>query len=96
MRERYLEAFERIWIDSLNGDKYKTGKLTPAGDPDPSVFSTEWNPEGIQVGTAIALLVQKKSRLAWTRYGSGIYGARANARSSWKPRIKMERVCTKG
>ena len=59
MRERYLEAFDRIWIDCLNGDKYKTGKLTPEGDPDPSIFSTEWNPEGIQVGTAIALLARR-------------------------------------
>jgi hypothetical protein len=58
MRERYLDAFDRIWIDCLNGDKYKTGKLTPEGDPDPSVFSTEFNPEGIQVGTAIALLAR--------------------------------------
>ena len=60
MRERYLEAFDSIWIDCLNGDKYKTGKLTPEGEPDPSVFSTETNPEGIQVGTAIALLVRRE------------------------------------
>lgn len=59
MRERYLESFDRIWIDSLNGDKYRTGKLTPEGEPDPSVFSTEFNAEGIQVGTAIALMVRK-------------------------------------
>lgn len=59
MRERYLEQFDRIWIDCLNGDKYKTGKLTPEGLPDPSVFSTDFNSEGIQVGTAIALLVRK-------------------------------------
>ena len=26
MRERYLEAFDDLWIDSLNGDKYKTGR----------------------------------------------------------------------
>jgi hypothetical protein len=58
MRERYLNAFDRVWIDCLNGDKYKTGKLTPEGEPDPSVFSTEFNPEGIQVGTAIALLAR--------------------------------------
>jgi predicted helicase len=58
MRERYMEAFDRIWIDSLNGDKYRTGKLTPDGEPDPSVFSTEWNREGIQVGTAVSLLVR--------------------------------------
>ena len=41
MRERYLEVFDGIWIDCLNGDKYKTGKLTPDGKPDPSIFSTE-------------------------------------------------------
>ena len=56
MRERYLDVFDRIWIDCLNGDKYKTGKLTPDGKPDPSIFSTEHNREGIQVGTAIATL----------------------------------------
>ncbi len=60
MRESYLEKFDRIWIDCLNGDKYKTGKLTPEGEPDPSIFSTEWNREGIQVGTAIGLLVRKQ------------------------------------
>jgi hypothetical protein len=60
MRESYLEKFGHIWIDSLNGDKYKTGKLTPEGEPDPSIFSTEWNREGIQVGTAIALLVRQR------------------------------------
>jgi predicted helicase len=41
MRERYLDAFDLIRIDSLNGDKYKTGKTTPDGAPDPSIFSTE-------------------------------------------------------
>ena len=40
MRERYLEAFDAIRIDCLNGDKYKTGKTTPDGSPDPSIFST--------------------------------------------------------
>ena len=59
MRERFLDAFDRVWIDNLNGDKYRTGKLTPDGKPDPSVFSTEHNHEGIQVGTAITLLVKR-------------------------------------
>ncbi|MFY9234446.1 MAG: type ISP restriction/modification enzyme [Fimbriimonadaceae bacterium] len=59
MRKRYLETFDRIWIDNLNGDKYATGKTTPEGKPDPSVFSTEFNKEGIQVGTAIAALVRR-------------------------------------
>ena len=60
MRERYIEAFDKIWFDCINGDKYKTGKLTPDGKPDPSVFSTESNRVGIQVGTAIALMVRKE------------------------------------
>ena len=59
MRERYLEAFDAIRIDCLNGDKYKTGKTAPDGTPDPSIFSTEGDPVGIQVGTAIATLVRK-------------------------------------
>ncbi len=59
MRERYLEAFDAVRIDCLNGDKYKTGKITPDGLPDPSIFSTEGDPVGIQVGTAITTLVRK-------------------------------------
>ena len=58
VRERFLEEFDQIWIDSLNGDKYKTGKLTPTGESDPSVFSTPHNREGIQVGTAVAVLAR--------------------------------------
>ena len=60
MRERYLEAFDAIRIDCLNGDKYKTGKVAPDGSPDPSIFSTKGDLVGIQVGTAIATLVRKR------------------------------------
>ncbi len=59
MRERFLEVFDAIRIDCLNGDKYKTGKVAPDGSPDPSVFSSKGDPVGIQVGTAIATLVRK-------------------------------------
>ena len=59
MRERFLEAFDAIRIDCLNGDKYKTGKTTPEGKPDPSIFSSPGDTVGIQVGTAIATLVRK-------------------------------------
>ena len=59
MRERYLEAFDVIRIDNLNGDKRKTGKTTPDGAPDPSIFSIPGDPLGIQVGTAITTLVRK-------------------------------------
>ena len=59
MRERYLESFDAIRIDCLNGDRYKTGKTAPDGSPDPSIFSTPGETVGIQVGTAIATLVRK-------------------------------------
>ena len=59
MRERYLEAFDAVRIDNLNGDKYRTGKVAPDGSPDPSIFSTPEDPVGIQVGTAIATLVRR-------------------------------------
>ena len=69
MRERYLEAFDAVRIDCLNGDKYKTGKVAPDGSPDPSIFSTEGEPVGIQVGTAIATLVRKADHKPAARVG---------------------------
>jgi len=61
MRQRLLREFDSISIDSLNGDSRETGKKTPDGDPDPSIFSTRLNPPGIQVGTAISLLVRREA-----------------------------------
>jgi hypothetical protein len=62
MRQRFLSEFDALWFDCLNGDSRETGKLTPEGKPDPSVFSTEFNKEGIRIGTAVALMVRKASR----------------------------------
>jgi hypothetical protein len=59
MRKRLLSEFDRIWVDNLNGSKFETGKVAPNGSPDPSVFSTEANREGIRVGTAVTLLVRR-------------------------------------
>ncbi len=59
MRERLLKGFGKIWIDSLNGDSRSTGKLTPEGMPDPSVFSTEYNRLGIKKGTAVCVMVRR-------------------------------------
>ena len=62
MRQRFLQEFDSLWFDCLNGDSRETGKLTPEGKPDPSVFSTEYNREGIRVGTAIGLMVRQPVR----------------------------------
>ena len=69
MRERYLETFDAIRIDCLNGDKYKTGKVAPDGSPDPSIFSSPDDPVGIQVGTAIATLVRKLDHAPTGEFG---------------------------
>jgi hypothetical protein len=63
MRESLLAHFREIWIDSLNGDKYRTGKVIPdglpgAGSADQSAFTTPFDPRGIQVGTAITTLLK--------------------------------------
>jgi len=58
MRERLLQEFDSIWIDNLNGDSRETGKVTPDGQPDPSAFSTDFNREGIRVGTAIVTMAR--------------------------------------
>ncbi len=62
MRQRFLQEFDSLWFDCLNGDSRETGKLTPEGKPDPSVFSTEYNREGIRVGTAVCLMVRRAKR----------------------------------
>jgi Type ISP C-terminal specificity domain/N-6 DNA Methylase len=65
MRESLLRSFDCIWLDVLNGDKYKTGKVIPSGIPgegtsDQSVFTTSHDPRGIQVGTGITTLLKAK------------------------------------
>ena len=64
MRQRFVQEFDALWFDNLNGDSRETGKVIPsglpnAGQPDPSAFSTPFNREGIRVGTAVSLLVRR-------------------------------------
>src|SRR5438876_11458309 len=58
MRQRFLAECDKLWLDCLNGDSRETGKLTPDGKPDPSIFSTDYNREGIRIGTAAAVIVR--------------------------------------
>ena len=64
MRRSLLSHFDAVWIDNLNGDKYRTGKIIPQGLPgagtrDDSAFTTDMDPRGIQPGTAIATWVKR-------------------------------------
>lgn len=58
VRKRFCKEFNYVWVDCLNGDSRETGKLTPDGQPDPSIFSTEYNREGIRLGTAVGLFAK--------------------------------------
>jgi hypothetical protein len=60
MRKRFVDEFDSLWFDCMNGDSRETGKRTPDGKPDPSVFSTEYHSVGIRVGTTIGLLARKE------------------------------------
>ena len=87
------KPFNRIYIDNLNGDKYRTGKTTPEGKPDPSAFSTSQNREGIQVGTAIATLVRESVTTHPTDIhlrDFGVRQARATPRGAKSPPTRAE------
>ncbi len=56
LRKRLLEHFGLIWIDCLNGDSRETGRERPKATQI-SIFSTQSNRAGIQVGTAVATMV---------------------------------------
>jgi hypothetical protein len=72
VRRHLLEGFDAVWIDSLNGDSRETAKLTPEGKPDPSIFSTEFNREGIKLGTAVGIFAKSRinaqARSTFVRY----------------------------
>ena len=55
MREQYLEAFNRINIDNLHGDRI-ISEYAPSGGTSETIFAIRGQSPGIKVGTAIALL----------------------------------------
>ncbi|HQU44889.1 MAG TPA: hypothetical protein PK867_18890, partial [Pirellulales bacterium] len=81
MRERLATNFDAVWIDNCNGDKYKTGKRTPDGRPDESMFTTDDHRVGIQVGTAIATFL--KTRRATGGDASASQGVTVHYREFW-------------
>lgn len=89
MRESLCRSFHEIWVNNLNGDKYKTGKVIPKGLPgegtaDQSVFTTEHDPRGIQVGTAVTTLLKRRDAgtgVAVTHYRD-LWGRAADKRAA--------------
>ena len=60
MRERYLEKFDRIWIDNLHGDRI-ISEYAPDGRTSETVFAMTGSSAGIKIGTQISLLVCNSS-----------------------------------
>lgn len=70
MREHMLQAFDRIWIDNLHGDRI-ISERTPNGNSCETIFSVRGQGAGIKVGTAIATMVRHSphgAQLAQVQY----------------------------
>ncbi len=78
MRERYLEVFDRIWIDNLHGDR-KISEYAPDGSTSETVFAISGKSPGIQIGTAISLLVRMQGG---AHAGKLLYSDRHEARAA--------------
>lgn len=57
MRERYLTAFDKIWIDNLHGNRI-ISEYAPDGRTSETVFAIRGSSPGIQIGTAISTFVR--------------------------------------
>lgn len=55
MREKYLEVFNKIWIDNLHGDRI-ISEVAPDGKASNTIFAVQGNSVGIKVGTSISLM----------------------------------------
>ena len=53
MRERYLEAFDKIWIDNLHGDRI-ISEYAPDGRTSETVFAMEGSPSCLTTASADA------------------------------------------
>jgi hypothetical protein len=100
MRESLIHIFQEIWVDNLNGDKYKTGKVIPKGLPeegtaDQSIFSTDHDPRGIQVGTCVTTYLKRiprereKKEVAKLNYRD-FWGRAAGKRTALLESLEME------
>ena len=93
MRERYLEAFDKVRIDNLHGDRI-VSEYAPDGRTSETVFALQGQSPGIKVGTSIALL--SRSRIAADKSTSGraLYRDFHQARADERRRALLESLKT--
>ena len=91
MRERYLEAFDAIRIDCLNGDKYKTGKVTPDGRPRPEHFFHAKRPGGDSGGDGHCDAGRKADHTPAETVGFRHLWGRRSEKNWWRRRRQSRR-----
>lgn len=79
MRERFLEKFDRMWIDNLHGDRI-ISEYAPDGRTSETIFAITGASTGIKVGTQISLLVRKPIQRESILYYRDVQDARAEER----------------
>jgi hypothetical protein len=75
MRARFLQEFDKIWIDNLHGDRRIT-EYGPDGRTSETVFAIRGFSPGIRQGTAISLIVRANEPSAETKV---LFNDRINA-----------------
>ncbi len=100
MRDHLLSTFDAVWIDNCNGDRFRTGKKTPDGKPDQSMFSTDDQAIGIEPGTAIASFVRSSAAIAGDPCSSAISGTlglreRQATDAARKSQRQAAKICSK-
>lgn len=82
MRERFLEKFDRMWIDNLHGDRI-ISEYAPDGRTSETIFAITGTSTGIKVGTQISLLVRKPTQQQHILYYRDVQDARAEERRAY-------------
>ncbi|MDD9980888.1 MAG: N-6 DNA methylase, partial [Gammaproteobacteria bacterium] len=72
MRERYLDAFDKVRIDNLHGDRI-VSEYAPDGRTSETVFALRGQSPGIKVGTSIALLSRSGTATEGSTSGRILY-----------------------
>ncbi len=91
MRERYLEMFDRIWVDNLHGDRI-ISEYAPDGRTSETVFAIEGKSPGIKVGTAIVVM----ARTGRSEPSEVLYRDRDEARAGERRAALVESQCDLG
>ena len=91
MRERYLEAFDKVRIDNLHGDRI-VSEYAPDGRTSETVFALRGQSPGIKVGTSIALLSRSGTAADGSTSGRILYRDFHQARAGERRQALLDSI----